>query len=132
MDILATIANVIPTSLFAGIVAVFITEHRRRSFTTLERKRAVLFRLAAYRYVLTGIASATAPEREGLFSALNEACMVFAKDPQVVSELKRMLDLQKKTDGLLPLMRAMAKAAKIPLSFDDEFFRTPFAPPRAR
>ena len=52
--------------------------------------------------------------------------MVFARDKQVVSELKRMLALSDNTDGLVHLMKAMAKSARIPVPFDDEFLKKPF------
>lgn len=122
VEILGTAAV---SSLFTGILATIVADRRRRSLSMLEPKRSVLFRVVGYRHAL-GAGSPTESERNGLLPALNEACMVFAKDKPVVAELKRMMALQDKTEGLLPLIKAMAKAAKVPVQVDDDFLRTPF------
>ncbi|MDE0220547.1 MAG: hypothetical protein OXJ90_14875 [Spirochaetaceae bacterium] len=119
------VLSVVPTAVFAGLFAALVSDVLRRSASTLEKKREILFRVASNRHLLTpGVASA---DRFPLMSALNEACMVFARNKQVVSELKRMLALGDSTDGLVYLMKAMAKSARVPVPFDDEFLKTPFA-----
>ena len=96
-------------------------------FATLARKRDVLYRIVGHRHLLTPMGISGGYSSDQLDSALNEACVVFAQDSQVISELQRMLTLRDQTEGLLPLIRAMAKAVEVPINVDDEFLIKPFA-----
>ena len=126
MNVLSTMAiQAVSTALFAGLVAAIVSDVMRRRSTTLDRKRHVLFRIVGYRHQLTSTRSDLS-RIDDLLSALNESCLVFARDRQVVSELQRMLSLRDQTEGLLPLIRAMAKAAKVPINVGDDFLIKPF------
>ena len=129
MDILTTLAlQIIPTSVFAGLFAAIVSNVMQRRTSAIAKKREILNRIAGYRHTLTSGFTLNNPsvDREPLFTALNEAFLVFSDDELVVAELKAMLKATEKTTRLVPVMKAMAKAAKVHVHFDDEFLNTPF------
>ena len=69
------------------------------------------------------------------FIALNEAYLVYAKHPDVISALRKMheeLGMSDKLDqNLLNLIKAMSEAAEMPIShqLNDDFTLRPFTPP---
>lgn len=97
------------------------------NFAVLARKRDVLARIVGHRHLLTPMGMRDGGSSDQLYSALNEACVVFAQDDRVISELQRMLALRDQTEGLLPLIKAIAEAAKVPINVDDQFLMKPFA-----
>ena len=83
------------------------------------------------RFVLTkpGVGSKGEP-----FIALNETFVVYADHPEVISALRKMHENlalpDRLPDNLLSLVKAMAKAAKVPIhQLNDDFFLRPFTPP---
>ena len=69
----------------------------------------------------------THPQRVELAAALNEAVAAFGDDREVAHKL-RALKSDQKGDSFLPVIRAMAVAAKLPLDeFDDAFLKSPFS-----
>ena len=94
-------------------------------------KRDVLRRFVGNRYTLTESLKGHAGEP---FIALNEIFVVYAKDQQVITALKKMheeLGLSGRlSDNIVMLTKAMALAAKVPIKgLNDEFITRPFTPP---
>ena len=71
------------------------------------------------------------------FVALNEAVVVFSDCPDVIRSLERMLNEidrdNRFVDNLTTLIKAMAKACKIPITeLNDSYFQRPFTPPNRK
>ena len=118
--------------LFSGLLATIIAHCMQRNYNVISVKRDVLRRFVAYRYVLTNPMRQSGHFEE-FFVALNEICVVFAGEQEVISALKKMRNEIDKNDqlygNLINLLKAMAKAAKIPLKdLDSDFLLTPFTP----
>ena len=93
-------------------------------------RRDVLRKLAGSRYLLT----TQFKGKDGTFwIALNEIGIAYMDDDQVMHELRAFEDKVSRgfrSHDLVPLMRAMAAAAKLPAaSLDEQLIEYPFAPP---
>ena len=102
-----------------------------RRIYVLAPKREVLRRLLGSLH--TAALSKAAQEGGGdPFSAANEAAVVFGDHKDVVDKLKKAKRLAgNNVKELIPLIRAMAVAAKVNLdAFDDNYLLTAFSPPK--
>lgn len=132
MSVPETIATILISALVSGLLATCVSFHLNRQHTKNLLKRDVLRRLVGNRFVLTaqGVGSKGEP-----FIALNETFVVYADHPEVISALRKMhedLALPDRMPGnLLSLVKAMAKATKVPIhQLNDDFFLRPFTPPQ--
>ena len=125
-------ALVLVASLLSGLIGVLVATYVRAWQDQREIKRDVLRRLAGNRYILTG---------EGLvqsngepFVALNEAFVVFAKEPEVLKALEalRKDDDNRARENIVALIKRMAAAAHVPVTLDDAFIASAFKPPSGR
>ena len=127
-------------ALFSFALAAYATIQAKKlqanqwSRNELELRRDVLRRLLGYSYRLTDGFKGTDGEP---FIALNEAWVVFADYPDVISALKQMHGELRQDDRLAPnlvaLVTAMAVAAGIPTQdLNYYFIERPFTPPTNR
>ena len=124
--VVATVGVVV--SVFSGVLlerSISNRAERRRM------RRDVLRRLAANRYVLTQRGSF--PDSD-FWGALNEVVVAFVDDAAVMKALRtfreRLNDNGFKPEHIVPLMRAMAEAAKLPSEhLDEELIEYVFAAP---
>ena len=66
-------------------------------------------------------------QRVDLAAALNEAVAAFGDDKDVANALRGLKDGQKRPEDHLPVIKAMAAGAQLPLDeFDDPFLLKPF------
>ena len=114
--------------LFSGILATIIAVSLQHRNNVLMIKRDVLRRFVGNRYALTENLKGHAGEP---FIALNEIFVVYAKDQQVITALKKMHEEPGRLrDNIVTLTKAMALAAKVPIKgLNDEFITRPFTPP---
>ena len=102
-------------------------------FGQMASKMDVLRRFAANRYVMTEIGPGIQSNGEP-FVALNEAFVVFARDPEVIEALETMhAELEQPgrlVENIVTLVKEMADAADVPVDLNDSFIRRPFTPPR--
>ena len=121
-------------SAFGGAAAgLLLAEFRQWRSDRSERRRMrrdVLRRLAGHRYLLT-------PRYAGsdgdFWPALNEVVVAYLDDADVINEVhafrRRVVGRGFRSPDLLPLLRAMAKAAKLPEDrLDCGLIENPFAP----
>ena len=115
-------------SLLSGLVAVVVTLFVGAWLDQREIKRDVLRRFAGTRYLLTQ-PGRILPNGEP-FVALNEAFVVFADDPEVLSALDNLRTGGDDRDSelIVALIKRMAVAADIPVTLDDAFIRGPMTP----
>ena len=97
-----------------------------------EIKRDVLRRFAGTRYVLTQTGRVL-PNGEP-FVALNEAFIVFADHPDVLSALDNLRTGGDDRDSelVVALIKRMAAAANVSVTLDDAFIRQPMTPQQNR
>lgn len=131
MSVPETIATILISALVSGLLATCVSFYLNRQHTKNLLKRDVLRRLVGNRFVLTkrGVGSKGEP-----FIALNETFVVYADHPEVISALRKMHENlalpDRMPDNLLSLVKAMAKAANVPIhQLNDDFFLRPFTPP---
>ena len=97
----------------------------------LAMKRDVFRRLVANRFVLSdGFPDAILQNGEP-FVALNEAFVVFARDPVVLDALKAVhpvLGSGPEAENIVTLAKSMAAACDIPYDLNDSFIVQPFTP----
>ena len=116
-------------SLLSGLLAVVVTIFVGACLDRREIKRDVLRRFAGTRYLLTQ-PGRILPNGEP-FVALNEAFVVFADDPEVLSALDNLRTGDDRDSELIvALIKRMAAAADIPVTLDDAFIREPMTPPQ--
>ena len=128
-----SVVTVLMSGLLSTVLAVFIANELSYRSHVLAVKRDVLRRFMGYRYVLTESGQDHGQGGEP-FIALNEIFVVYAKDPLVITALKKMheeINVQGRlSDNIVTLTKAMAKAAKLPaLEVNDQFITIPFTPP---
>ena len=131
MSVEETIATILISALVSGLLATCVSFYLNRKHTKDLLKRDVLRRLVGNRFVLTkpGVGGKGEP-----FIALNETFVVYAEHPVVISALRKMHEElaspDRMPDNLVSLVKAMAKAAKVPIhQLNDDFFLRPFVPP---
>ena len=131
MSVQEMITTILISALVSGLLATCVSFYLNCQHTKNLLKRDVLRRLVGNRFVLIkpGVDNKGEP-----FIALNETFVVYADHPEVISALHKMhenLALPDRLhDNLLSLVKAMAKAAKIPIhQLNDDFFLRPFTPP---
>jgi hypothetical protein len=131
MSVPETIATILISALVSGLLATCVSFYLNRQHTKNLLKRDVLRRLVGNRFVLTnpGVGSKGEP-----FIALNETFVIYADHPEVIYALRKMHENLALPDrlpvNLLNLVKAMAKAAKVPVhQLNDDFFLRPFTPP---
>ena len=120
----------------SGLLGVFVSQWMTWRATRLNAKRDVLTRLTGNRFALNHPQFRRETNGEP-YVALNEICVVYAKDSDVIEVLKRFMDeigdSSRQNDNMLTLIKRMAKAAAVPIDgggiLNDEFFLKPFAPP---
>lgn len=127
------IISAIISALVSGLFATCIYSYLNRQHTKNLLKRDVLRRLAGNRFALTKPGAGGGSKGEP-FIALNEIFVVYADHPKVISALRKMHEDLALPDRLLgnlvSLIKAMAKAAKVPIhQLNDDFFLRPFTPP---
>ena len=102
-------------------------------FGQMASKMDVLRRFAANRYVMTEVGPGIQSNGEP-FVALNEAFVVFARDPEVIEALETMhAELGQPgrlVENIVTLVKEMADSADVPVDLNDSFIRRPFTPPR--
>ena len=130
MLIQETIATVIISASVSGLLATCVSFYLYRQHTKNLLKRDVLRRLVGNRFVLTKLGEGGKGEP---FIALNEIFIVYADHATVISALKKMHENlavpNRMSDDLISLVKAMAKAAKVPINqLNDDFFLRPFTP----
>ena len=131
MSIQEAIATVLISALLSGLLATWVSFYLNRQYSEIEVKRDVLRRFVGSRYLLTGKYMGSEGEP---FVALNEVFVVYAEHPQVISTLRKMheeLNIPDRLpDNILSLVKAMAKAANVPIrELNDDFIMRPFTPP---
>ena len=90
-----------------------------------ETKRDVLRRFAGNRHVLATGGPQPPPSGEP-FVALNEAFVVFADDPTVLTALEDLRRGARSSEDIVALIKRMATAARVPIPLDDAFLGEPF------
>ena len=132
--------NQIDLSLLTGAVGVFgaivgaivgalIAWNLNRKHDEQKQKRDVLRRFVANRYFLTE--NFVGKSINEPYIALNEAFVVFADSPPVISALKKFRQelKQNQIGHILTLIKAMAIASKVSIDkLDDDFISHPFTP----
>lgn len=129
--------NQIDSSLLTGAVGVFgaivgaivgalIAWNLNRKHDEQKQKRDVLRRFVANRYFLTE--NFVGKIINEPYVALNEALIVFADSPCVISVLKKY-HKEPKADNIPTLIKAMANASGMIDKLDDDFISRPFTPP---
>lgn len=131
MSIEETTATIFISALVSGLLATCVSSYLNSKHTRDLLKRDVLRRLVGNRFLLTrpNVGSKGEP-----FIALNETFVVYAEHPEVISALRKMHEElalpDRMSDNLVSLVKAMAKAAKVPVhQLNDDFFLRPFTPP---
>ena len=120
----------VTTVILSGITAALVSSHLLKRKDERELKRDVLRRFVGNRYFLTAGRQSKSGEP---FIALNEIFVVYARDREVIDAIKKMHEEirteNRLIDNILTLTKAMAKAAKIPISgLNDNFIEAPFTP----
>ena len=119
--------------LLSGVSGVLIAHFLMRSSARVNSKRDVLSRFVGNRFALTEPSQHLGTNGEP-FVSLNEICVVYAKDKDVIQAVKKMhgdiADPSRLNDNLMTLIKRMARAARVPIdeSLHDSFFVRPFTP----
>ncbi len=105
--------------LVGGLTGVLLTQKLSDWSERRIMRRDVLRKLAGHRYQLTGEFMKRSMDSDGeVWVALNEICIAYVDNKPVMKELrkfkKRVDDCKFGSSDLVPLIRAMAKAAKLP------------------
>ena len=95
------------SGLVGALIAVAFQSYLGYTFDELATKRDVLRRFAGNRYVLTENPRTTIQPNGEPFVALNEAFIVFAKDPRVIEALRVMHDQLGQQGRLVGLSRSL-------------------------
>ena len=120
--------SVVVAALLSGLLAALLTMFVGHWQDQKELKRDVLRRFAGSRYVLTQ-PGLVLPNGEP-FVALNEAFIVFADEPEVLSALEALRTGGDDRDSelIVALIKRMAAAADVPVTLDDAFIVRPMTP----
>ena len=98
----------------------------------LQPKRRVLWRLFGSYYVLSDSMKDSRKKSLGdtFYSALNEARIVYGADEDAVDAINTFgRNLDNESENIIPMFRAMARAAEIQdIPFSDEALKRPFSP----
>ena len=113
-------------AIVGAVIGAVVSNWLQDRSSTVTKKRDILRRIGGNRHVLASKAINKGVSTEPLLSALNEAFLVFHKDKNVCDILVMMLAAKDSTQHIGPLIRAMAKASRTRIPFDDEFIKTPF------
>ena len=114
-------------AIVGAVIGAVVSNWLQNRSSTIAKKREIIWRIVGHSHVLTPNAINKGVPTEPLFSALNEAFLVFHKDKDVCDTLAMMRNAKDPTQHICPLVRAMAKASRIRIRFDDEFIKKPFA-----
>ena len=116
--------------VLGGVILSIISQILADRSERRRMRRDVLRKLAGHRYLLTMQFMGCDGE---VWVALNEVVAAFADDEKVMDALRtfrRHVDNGFRAMDLYPLIRAMAKAAKMPAdSIDSAIVENPFVPP---
>ena len=113
---------VFASSIFSGLVGVFISTYYYRKYEERKYKIDTFKRFFAYRFDLEG---------DEFSRAINEIFVVFNKSKGVIKALelfhKKIIEEQPSNDELLKLHKEMCIALKISYEYlNDSFFMRPF------
>ena len=116
-------------SAAVAVLVVLFTQHLSDRSERRRLRRDVLRKLAGHRYLIAGDIS---PVPNEFWVALNEAVIAFLDDDEVMEALRvfrtRVCQGQEAED-FVPLIAAMARAAKLPAErLDSEMLINAFAP----
>ena len=124
--------TVLLSAAVSAVVALVVTLLAQRLSDRSERRRLrrdVLRKLAGNRYLITRDVS---PDPNEFWVALNEVVIAYLDDEEVMDELRTFRERVNRgqiAEDFVPLMKAMAKAARLPAErLDSEMLTTPFAP----
>ncbi len=128
MSVQETIATILISALFSGLLATWISFYLNQRHTKNLLKLDVLRRLVGNRSALTAQNVGNSGE---LIVALNETFVVYADHPKVISALKKLHEernMEGRMEGnLISLVKAMAEATNVPIhQLNDDFFLWPF------
>ena len=116
--------------VLAAPVAAWLTQTLSSRAERRRMRRDVLRKLAGHRYLLTPRFKGSDGE---FWVALNETVVAFADDKQVMEQIREFhgrIAQGFKSHHLVPLMKAMAEAAKLPaVELDSWLVEHPFTPP---
>ena len=119
-------------SAVVALLIVLLTQHLSDRSERRRLRRDVLRKLAGHRYLITGDVSPTPNE---FWEALNEIVIAYLDDKEVMDELRtfrKRVNCGQTAEDFVPLMKAMARAAKLPVEcLDSETLTTPFTPQAA-
>ena len=124
--------TVLVSAVVSAAVAVLVVLLTQRLSDRSERRRLrrdVLRKLAGHRYLIDGDVR---PVPNEFWVSLNEAVIAFLDDDEVMEALRvfrTRVSQGQKAEDFVPLIEAMARAAKLPAErLDPEMLTTPFAP----
>ena len=116
-------------ALTGGVTVALLTQTLSDRSERRRMRRDVLGKLAGHRYRLTQQFAGGDSE---FLVALNEIAIAYVDDKRVIDALHKFqgdVDGEFRADHLLPLMREMAKSAKLPAdSLDPDLIKSPFVP----
>lgn len=133
MFVSQTIVIALISGLLGSLLGACVSFYLNRRYTETAIKRDVLRRFVANRHLLTTHNKSDGGEP---FIALNEVFIVYANHSGVISKLKKMQEElgtpERLSDNIVSLIKAMAKAVKVPIGeLNDDFLLRPFTPPQS-
>ena len=127
------VAGAIALASGAASISSAVSAHQSkedaRHYYHLAPKRDVLRRLVGNLFILVDQDYPVEVEKE-FYTALSEALVVFADDPDVVLKMKTFREYpQSRREALVPLIKSMAIAAESDLrDYPDSYFLNPIRP----
>ncbi len=121
----APIWLVLVVALISGLIGAALTLYVQAQLDERSVKRDVLRRVAGNRHVLTQ--RVPLPPSGEPFVALNEAFIVFANHPEVLTALENLrTGGNRDAENVVALIKRMATASGVDIGLDDAFIDTPF------
>ena len=124
--------TVLVSAAVSAAVALLVVLLAQRLSDRSERQRLrrdVLRKIAGHRYLITGDVN---PAPNEFWVALNEIVIAYLDDEEVMDELRTFrerVDCGQIAEDFVPLMKAMARAARLPSErLDSEMLTYSFAP----
>ena len=123
--------------LLSGLSGVLISHHLTQRSTQRSAKRDVLARFVGNRFALADPTLQARTNGEP-FVSLNEVCVIYANDKDVIAAVRKMheeiADSERLNDNIVTLIKCMAEAADVPMkdALNDRFFTNPFTPKGSR